>query len=46
MVGITTFEMRRDERVVDFVQRTRELLTVAPSPLLAADEAADLSAGK
>src|ERR1700689_762592 len=39
-------ELGSDERVVDFVQRTRELFAVAPSPLLAADEPPDLSPGE
>ena len=43
-IGI--LEMRPDESVMDFVQRSRELFAVAPSPFLAADETADLAAGE
>ena len=47
MVAAARFlEMRRDERVVDFVQRADELLAVAAAPLLASDEPADLAAGE
>src|SRR3954453_17456166 len=40
------FEMRRDERVVDFAQRAGQLFAVLPSPLLAADQTADFAAGE
>src|SRR5271165_5082456 len=36
-------EVRRDERVVDFMQRAHELLTVPTAPLLASNEPADLT---
>ena len=40
------FEMRRDERVVDFAQRAGQLFAVLAAPLLAADQTADLTAGE
>ncbi len=43
VAAIAFLEMRRNECVVDFVKRPRKLLTVAASPLRAADETADLA---
>src|SRR3954451_22573170 len=40
------FEMRRNEGVVDFAQRTGQLFAVLATPFLAADQAADLAASE
>jgi hypothetical protein len=40
------FEVGRDERVLNFVQRTRKLFAIAASPFLATDEATDLATRK
>jgi hypothetical protein len=40
------FEVCPDEGVVDFVQGTRELFAVAPSPFLVADEPTNFATGE
>ena len=44
--SVAILEMRFDERVMDFVQRARQLLAVAAAPGFAADHAHDLALGE
>ena len=44
--AVLLFEMRRDERVVDFSQCARKLFAVLPAPFLPPDQPSDLTSGE
>src|SRR6202521_978242 len=44
--AVAAFEIRSDERVVDFIERAGQLFAVASSPLAAADKPHELALGE